>query len=64
MSNYWDDRYTALRDYGRVYCPMCYCTFPDIVEEEDRKKVLYTFGFGKRMYAKKFRCKKCHYEWS
>jgi chromosome segregation ATPase len=46
----------------RITCPMCQSVGKDIREEEDRAKVLYYSG-SMPIYAKKFVCKKCGYEW-
>ena len=48
----------------RIICPMpmCQAVGKNIREVEDRKKILYYRG-GIPIYAKKYVCKKCGYEW-
>lgn len=46
----------------RIECP--WCDSKKINEEDDKDKVLYTIGFGQKIYAKKYVCTECGYEWS
>lgn len=46
----------------RIICPMCQAVGKDIREVEDKKVILYYRG-GIPIYAKKYVCKKCGYEW-
>ena len=47
----------------RIICPMCQAVGKDIREVEDKKTILYYRG-GIPIYAKKYVCKKCGYEWN
>ncbi|MHA1509756.1 MAG: hypothetical protein ACTSO6_13760 [Promethearchaeota archaeon] len=46
----------------RIVCPLCQAVGKDIREVEDKKTILYYRG-GIPIYAKKYVCKKCGYEW-
>lgn len=53
-------------DYFRVECPKCGNNNSKHIDElDDLRKPLYFFRGGKKpMYAKKYRCNDCRYEWS
>ena len=46
----------------RIICPLCQAVGKDIREVEDKKVILYYRG-GIPIYAKKYVCKKCGYNW-
>ena len=50
----------------RIECPMCQNHDSTKIEElDDRKKPLYFFKNGKKpMFAKKYHCTMCRYEWA
>lgn len=47
----------------RITCPMCRAVGKNIREVEDKTTILYWSG-GVPVYAKKYVCKKCGYEWN
>jgi hypothetical protein len=47
----------------RITCPMCQAVGKNIREVEDKTTILYWSG-GVPVYAKKYVCKKCGYEWN
>ena len=46
----------------RIICPMCPAVGKDIREVDDKERILHYRG-GIPIYAKKYVCKKCGYEW-
>lgn len=51
--------------YFRIECPMCGNNNRNRIKEVDNlRNPLYFFAQGKKpMYAKKYHCKDCKYEW-
>jgi C4-type Zn-finger protein len=56
------DGKSVISNETRIICPMCQAVGKNIRETEDRDKILYYSG-SIPMYAKKYVCKSCGYNW-
>jgi len=65
MQVFYKKLVVILEEYKRKKCPLCGNENPKKIREiDDLSKPLYHFGFGaKPMYAKKYVCTMCKYEW-
>ena len=62
ISNHFELEKSYYPNETRIMCPLDQAVGKDIREVEDKKVILYYRG-GIPIYAKKYVCKKCGYEW-